>query len=111
MKALITLQMRMRDRELKQRSINRLINSPLFERMYHRSDLLERIEVENYVEQLDKTKILNWMRHHSKLELGEKSHAVLKEMGREKRIKNWSRLSKTELVQAIGDHDAKRRNA
>jgi hypothetical protein len=86
---------------LQHRSIETVITSTKFERLWEESTLKQREEVSLLIQFGYKSRISEWMKHHPSLDLGEHSLNYLKERGRILKIKNYCRLSKPELIAAI----------
>ena len=101
---------RQRQKVLLDRSIERIINKPSFGVLWEESDFLTRWIVNDWIMDGDKDDLTNWLGSHKSLSLEDKSTVRLKDMARKLQIKNWSRLSKLELIRAIKQretHDEK----
>ena len=88
-------------RTLQQRSIQAIVKTPQFERLWEESTQEERDKVDLYIQFGYKSKVGEWIKNHSSLELGERSLKYLKDRAMFLFIKNYSRLSKAELISAI----------
>lgn len=86
---------------LRLRSIEGIVCSIRFERLWDDSSDQLREEVVKYIEAEDRDKILHWMQVHSSLELGELNALRLKDLARKLRVTNYSRMTKLELIWAI----------
>lgn len=86
---------------LRTRSVEAIIQSARFERIWEESDETQRQQAELAVWQGSKPKLIAWMRNHPSLELGERPMTYLKQRAKKLRVKNYSRLSKPELIRAI----------
>ena len=83
------------------RGIDMLINTDKFERLWEDSTPEQREKVTLLVQFGFKSRVIEWVKNHSCLDLGERSIQFLRERGKELRLKNYSRLSKAELISAI----------
>lgn len=86
---------------LRLRSIEGIVCSLMFERLWDDSSKEQRGEAITFIKKENKVKIQNWMRIHPSLELGELSTSRLKELARKMRVPNYSRKTKVELIQSI----------
>lgn len=86
---------------LQHRSIETVITSTKFERLWEESTQKQKDEVGLLIQFGYKSKLVDWMKHHPSLDLGEHTLNYLKERGRILKIKNYCRLSKPELIAAI----------
>lgn len=86
---------------LRLRSIEGIVTSLRFERLWDDSSKGQREEVVEYIKKESKAKIQDWMRTHHSLELGELSTTRLKELARKMRVPNYSRKTKLELIRSI----------
>lgn len=86
---------------LRLRSIEGIVTSLRFERLWDDSKKEQREEVIGYIKKENKVKIQTWMRTHPSLELGEINTARLKELARKLRVPNYSRKTKLELIRSI----------
>ena len=89
------------DNTLRCRSVESIVQSARFERLWEESTDRQKEEAELAVWKGSKPELTRWMTHHSSLELGERSLAYLKVRARKLRVKNYSRLTKPELIGAI----------
>jgi len=90
---------------LRLRSIEGIVSSLRFERLWDDSSKEQREEVIKFIEAEDKPKILNWIRAHPSLELGELPTSQLKELARKLRVTNYSRMLKTSLIRSIEEKE------
>ena len=101
MKGLLKLREEVHNRAMKSRTIENIILRPTFTRLWLDSNEKEKKEVVDIVERGDRKELNRWIREHPSLNLGERPFRNLREIGRKIGIKNYSRLSKTELIAAI----------
>lgn len=78
-----------------------MILRPQFERLWNDSSEEEKNVVREYIEKCDKKGLSNWLRTHRSLDLGERSYEYLREAARRLGIRNYSRLTKPELIRLI----------
>jgi len=90
-----------RQKVLLYRSIERLINKPIFGILWEESDFLIQWIVADFINDGDKDEIINWITNHKSLSYEDRNISHLKSIARKLQIKNWSRLSKYELIRAI----------
>jgi len=86
---------------LHSRGIDALINTDKFERLWEDSTNEQREKVTLLIQFGYKSRVMEWVKNHGALDIGERSSTYLRERGKELRIKNYSRLSKSELISAI----------
>jgi len=86
---------------LQHRSIEAIIISSKFERLWEESSREEKEKASLLIQFGYKSKLVEWIKHHPSLDLGEHSLNYLKERGKSLKIKNYCRLSKPELIAAI----------
>ena len=89
------------DNTLRCRSIESIVQSARFERLWEESTDRQKEEAEFAVWKGSKPELMKWMKNHSSLELGERSLTYLKDRAKKLRVKNYSRLTKPELIGAI----------
>lgn len=82
----------------KLRNIKYMIDQESFGNLWIMSDPEQRATVLTALEKRDKIRLINWIRRHPSIELGEMGVAQLKDIAQELKIKNWSRMIKTELL-------------
>ena len=92
------LQDDVRTKTLHHRSLIELITTDKFERLWEASSPEDRDKITALVEFGYRSKVREWVKNHESLELGERSIAFLRQQGRELSIKNYSRLTKSELI-------------
>ena len=90
-----------RCKTLHSRGIDALIATDRFERLWDDSTSNQREEITLLVQFGFKSKAMAWVKAHPSLDLGERSINYLRERGKSLRIRNYSRLSKSELLTAI----------
>jgi hypothetical protein len=83
------------------RSVEAIVFSIRFERLWLDSTPEKRKEVLSYIREDKKADLVNWMKHHAALDYGEQPLSFLKLKARILRVKNYSRLSKGELISEI----------
>lgn len=86
------------NRILKLRSIENLISKPIFERLWKDSSKEEATIAEIHIGIINVDGLIRWMRTHRSLDIGEKSLRELQKIAKSRLIKNWSRLTKRELI-------------
>ena len=89
------------DSTLRSRSIEAIVHSDRFAKLWNASDDFEKQCAEIAVWQGSKRKLIEWMNKHDSLELGERPFSFLRKAARRLRITNYSRLSKPELIKQI----------
>lgn len=87
------------------RNIEYMIQQESFTSLWIVSDLELKETITKIIQNRDKMRLINWIRKHPSLELGEMSIKQLKDKGRELKIKNYSRMSKVELLRMINTYD------
>jgi len=83
------------------RSMETIINSPRFARLWKDSNMEQLMTVRLAVRSYDKFKLQKWVRQHPSLDVSELPVKRLREIAQEHNIYNYSRLSKLELIRAI----------
>lgn len=83
------------------RSLERIINKPIFQILWDESTDKHRATAVLYLKEGLKSGLLDWIKNHPSLSHADRNTGRLKEIARKLRIKNWSRLSKLELLKAI----------
>ncbi len=83
------------------RNIKYMVEQESFGNLWIMSNPEQRAVVMIALEKRDKLRLINWIRKHPSIELGEMGVAQLKEIAQELKIKNWSRMVKTELLISI----------
>ena len=101
MVTLLELKKATHDNTLRARSVEAIIHSGRFGRLWLESTDIQKQAAELAVWQGSTTKLTTWMRDHTGLELGERSLTWLKACAKKLRVKNYSRLAKWELINAI----------
>lgn len=89
------------DQVLRLRSLERLIQSDRFRNLYEGSNAGLRAKVEWIIYQGDLSKLQRWMQDHPDLALEECTLQQLRNRARFKRIRNYSRLYKHELIREL----------
>lgn len=90
---------------LKCRSIEAIVTSAKFERLWEESTQLLKMEAEHIIWKNNKGQLMKWMQDHPSLELGERSLIYLRGKAKKLRVKNYSRLSKPELIRGIANKE------
>jgi len=101
MENLTALRGRVHRRTLKNRSVEAIVESTRFERLWLESSEEQQKEVGKLVIDESKLALILWMQNHPSLDLGERPMTYLRNRGRGLRVKNYSRLSKPELIREI----------
>ena len=89
------------DNTLRSRSIEAIVHSDKFERLWNESTDTQKQQAELAVWRASKVDLVDWMKNHHSLELGERPLSYLKARAKKLRVKNYSRLSKPELIREI----------
>lgn len=106
-KGMIRLQEELHFKILSLRSIETVIRRPEFERLWDDSSEEQREELQQHINNADKDKVREWMAEHPSLDLMEKKLSDLQKIAYRLGVKNYSRLGKLELVQAIKTREEK----
>lgn len=88
-------------RILRLRSIESVLSTPLFCRLWEDSNDNEKRECLAYIRDSDKEAIHNWIWNHRTLELGELPLIKLRELAKRNRVRGWSRLDHTNLIHIL----------
>lgn len=91
----------------KLRNIKYMVDQESFVNLWVMSDPEQRAVVMIALEKRDKTRLINWIRNHPSIELGEMGVAQLKEKAQALKIKNYSRMTKVELLINLNRHKEK----
>lgn len=94
---------------LKLRSIERIVTSRSFERMYDSSTLNEQEEIERYITNRDRARIENWVERKRAAHYGEMSLMQLRVIARKLSIPYYSRLHKSTLLSEILTYERSRK--
>ena len=94
-----------RCKTLHNRSMEALILTDKFERLWDDSTKEQKQAVTLFIQFGYKSKVLDWIKNHDSLDLGERSLAFLRERGKILRIKNYSRLPKHILINEINEKE------
>jgi len=86
---------------LHHRSLSGIVCTAKFERLWEDSSERDRELVTELIYFGYMSKVKEWIRNHKSLEFGERSICWLREHARVLQIKNWSRLTKAELITEI----------
>jgi hypothetical protein len=86
---------------LNSRSIEHMISQPTFFTLWLASDKLQQNVILKIIRRKDKQQLINWIKNHPAVELGERSLTQLKEIGQKLQIPNYSRTGKEDLLRAI----------
>ena len=87
------------------RSIEHYLKQPHLENLWILSNKKKKDELIDIIEKKDKQKLMNWIRRHPSLELGEKTIRQLREDAKELFITNYSRMDKLELLMALKNRE------
>jgi len=88
------------------RSIEHYLKQPHLENLWILSDDKQKETFSKIVEKRDKQRLINWIRNHPSLELGEKTIRQLRDVARLAYIPNYSRMDKLELLITLQKHMA-----
>jgi hypothetical protein len=88
-------------RTLKLRKMEHMLSLPFMVRLYQDSNTEEIAALEKILEGDDAKALRTWMRTHRTIELGEKGTTELRRIAKRLGIRNWSRLTKYELIALI----------
>ncbi len=83
------------------RSIENTTEKLFFQRLWQASDEDERKKIKRIILCGDKDTLMIWMENHPDVDLGELSYNKLKKLGQRLRIRNYCRLERHELEDAI----------
>lgn len=108
MNGLYKLREEIHNRVLKQRRIQTIVESLRFEQFWETLSPVEKASVDLKAKIGAHEALLTDIRSFESTELGEKRIRALRELGKEHNIKNYSRLSRGELIRALeGINDGK----
>ena len=111
---LFKLKEEVHNRILKLRSIEGMLLSLRFDRLWTDSTPDDKAKVTELIENADKKGVQKWIRDHASIDLGEMSILKLREIGQRLRVPNYSRLDKPLLLSAIikieGEQDGKEKS-
>ncbi len=88
------------------RSIALIVEGYEFEDLWNKSTKEQRTEVCKYIETCNKHKVKEWMYSHPTIKAEDWSFVRLIARAKILRIKNYSRLSRADLVQAIMEKES-----
>jgi hypothetical protein len=80
------------------RSIERILVQEEFEVLWSKLDTIDQWVFEDVIKDKDRIQIIRLIKRNPALELGERSLSELKHIAKMVRLKNYSRLTKYELV-------------
>ena len=89
------------------RSIECVINRPVFLRLWDCSDDAAKQQLKTFVEDLNKEAVLKWLRNHPSINLEDYTMRRLYEIAKKHAIKNYARLSRSQLVKAIKEAESR----
>jgi hypothetical protein len=98
------LRVALRDEINNLRNIEHYLRQPYFENLWTVSDEKQTNTLKTILEKKDKLKLINWIRRHPSILLGEKSIRQLRDDARELYISGYSRMNKVELLMALKNH-------
>lgn len=101
MSGLLRVREELHNRLLLARSLELLLLKPQFEELWESSNEEQKKEAEKHIKANNKDALVEWMRKHPAIDLGEKTVRQLIPMARRLGVKNYSRLSRDELIVAI----------
>lgn len=101
---LVELQVKLHSKLLNLRNIERLLEAPSFERFWDRSNSMIRTFITLYAENGDIESIRSLMQKDTNIGIEDMCHRQLISLAKIYKILNYSRLTKTELIQSIKDH-------
>jgi len=105
-KSLPQLQEELHNQILRARNIENLLIRPQFERLWTDSNEAQKKEATEHIKEFNKAKLLDWMRTHPSIDLGEKLLRDLIPIAKQLKIKNYSRLGRIQLIQAIREMES-----
>ena len=89
------------------RNIKHLIETKEFQKIWDEATGEEQDEATKYIQAFSKTELTRWLQLHESISYGEKSWSALMHYAKERSIKNYSRLSRIELIHALERWDKK----
>lgn len=89
------------------RSLDYIIGQISFENLWIVSDEKDKKRLLEIIEKRNKERLITWVKNHPSIDIGEKSLTQLRDAARDLGIKNYSRLSKIELLLSIKEAKAK----
>lgn len=92
------IQKQIRDRINALRAIERILNNPEFVECYNNSNCIEQMEVLRFVNEQSRYLLNEWIKRHR-----EPSIKLLRDMARSHGVKNYSHMTKEELLRALND--------
>ena len=98
---IVALRETLHNKVLLTRSIEYLISQPTFERLWEDSNTPEKERAKLLINKLDREGLQTWMRTHRTIDISEMGVRRLYDIARKLSIKNYSRLSKEELVAEV----------
>ena len=101
MEGIHSVREKLHSKVLRLRSIEGLVSSILFERLWSDSTMKQRKEAIEYIKTEARKKLITWTQTHESLDIAELPFARLKALARKLCVRNYSRLSKLELIRAI----------
>jgi hypothetical protein len=89
------------------RAVENLILRPQFERLWEDSDEQKKLELKTLIIKSDKAGILLWIKNHPSIDVEDKSIRDLMQIARRHSIKNYSRLTRHQLIVNIREVEAR----
>jgi len=86
---------------LRLRSVERIVSSIRFNRLWEDSDEKQRVEAGGFIEKGDRQALITWIKQHPSLMIEELFISQLKELACGLLVCDWSRMSRLELIAAI----------
>lgn len=94
---------------LRARAIDRLVDTEIFQELWNVSDVDQKDLAIIYISDLNLEPLKRWVYNHPKRDIDEMGFTELVNLAKAKRIKGYSRMSKTELLRAL-KHDKATKN-
>jgi len=111
---LFKLKEEVHNRILKLRSIEGMLLSLRFDRLWTDSSDTDKAKVTVLIKKTDKKGVQKWIKDHVSIDLGEMSILKLRDIGKRLRVPNYSRLDKAlllaEIMKLEGEHDGKEKS-
>lgn len=95
------LQAKFHNRILDGRSIEVILESTLFKKLYHKSTEQEHEDLQSILLKMSKTALKSWMDNHSSLSLSDMTKERLQSRAFQHGIPYYSSLNKAQLVKAL----------
>jgi len=89
------------NRQLKARAIDRLVETKDFESLWQASEQTDQDAALWFIKNLALEKLKDWMLQHPKRDIDNLKYTELVALAKQKGIRNYSRLTKAELIRAL----------